>query len=97
MPNKKFFQKTYQYGANLNYLKMIQTFCIEYDLIEEQYTCSFYLIYKINIKYHNHKDLPGDLQRFVNCLTAYSPSEQWLYRFVEKNGIILKKQETLEV
>lgn len=93
---KKFFQKIYEYGADLNCHKTIQAFAIAYDLREEQYSRSFYLLNKMNIKFHNHKCLPGDLQRFVNSLAAYSPSEQWLYIFCEKNDIILKNQETLE-
>ncbi len=50
----------------------------------------------MNIKFHNFKGLPGDLQRFVNSLMAYPPSEQWLYTFCQKHEIILKNQETLE-
>ena len=50
----------------------------------------------MKIKFHNYKGLPGDLQRFVNNLTSYPPSEQWLFTFCEKNNITLKNQETLE-
>ena len=92
----KFFEKVAEYGADLNCMKTVQAYCIAYELREEQYLRACYLLDKMNIKFHNHKGLPGDLQRFMNSLIAYPPSENWLYTFCEKHHILLKNQETLE-
>ena len=79
----QFFEKVDQYGADLNCLKTIQAYSIAYELRHDQYLKAFYLLDKMNIKFHNYKGLPGDLQRFVNSLSPYPPSEQWLYHFAK--------------
>ena len=73
-------------------MKTIQAYPIAYELRETKYHSAFYLFDKMKIKFHDYKGIPGDLQRFVNNLTSYPPSEQWLFTFCEKNNITLKNQ-----
>ena len=77
-------------------MKTIQAYCFAYELREEQYLRVYFLLDKMNIKFHDHNGVPGSLHRFFNSVSSYSPSEHWLYGFCGKHHIILKKQETLE-
>lgn len=53
----RFFEKVNQYGADLNCLKTIQAYSIAYELRHDQYLRAFYLLNKMNIKFHNFKGL----------------------------------------
>lgn len=76
-------------------MKTIQAYGIAFELREEQYHRCYHLLTRINFKFHDFKGLLGDLQRFVQSLSKYLPSEQWLFSFCEKHKIVLKNQESL--
>ena len=91
-----FFIMVKQYGCDLNCMKSVQAYSIAFELREFQYERAYTLLKAMKIHFHNFHGLPGALQRAVNSLAPYPPSQQWLYSFCDSNNIILKNQDTLE-
>ena len=57
--SKKFFTLVKQYCADLNCLKTAQAFSIAYELREEQYRRTYYLMQKLNLRFHNYNGSLG--------------------------------------